>query len=128
LARVKIPSDGQPWDAQLRALFSDARRAMLPVQGIATTLQSRPVAPSGRRLHSASATILNAAGFSAAATRAANIALSTFLLGAVALEQALALEGAATLERRGTVPYFRSRDFGAGLSIIIAGLKYQKVA
>jgi hypothetical protein len=129
LARIKIPSAELVWSVQLRGLFTDARRAMLPVKGIATTLQSRPVAPSGRRLQEAATAILKAAGFTPAASRTANMALSTFLLGAVALEQAIALEPAPT--RRGShaeMPptLFRGRDFTAGLDLIIAGLTYQK--
>jgi AcrR family transcriptional regulator len=127
LAQVKIPSRDLPWDRQLRALFADARRAMLPVKGIAATLQSRPVAPSGRRLQDAATAILRAAGFSSTASRAANMALSTFVLGAVALEQAVAADLAAAARRPHTqVSLFRGRDFTAGLDLIIAGLRYQK--
>jgi hypothetical protein len=58
------------------------------------------------------------------------MALSTFLLGAVALEQAIALD-ATTADRRGAhaqapPTLFRGRDFTAGLDLIIAGLKHQK--
>lgn len=130
LARVKIPSADLAWDAQLKALFTDARRALLPVKGIAATLQSRPVSPSGRALNDAATKILKTAGFGPAASRAANMALSTFLLGAVALEQAIAAEAVAATKRRRapSVSLFRGRDFTAGLDLIIAGLKYQRAA
>jgi AcrR family transcriptional regulator len=131
LAGIRVPPPELPWDAQLRELFVDARRAMLPVRGIATTLQSRPVAPSGRRLRDAATAILRAAGFSPASSRAANMALSTFLLGAVALEQTIAVEvAAATAPRTGGTrrpsSLFRNRDFTAGLDLIIGGLKHQQ--
>jgi TetR/AcrR family tetracycline transcriptional repressor len=125
LGHVKIPDSHLTWDEQLRVLYTNARQAMLPVNGIAAVLQSRPLAPSGWHLNEIATGILQTSGFTPAAARAAKMALSTFLLGAVALEQSLIAdqvrEGSAD-----TPTVFRGRDFTAGLDIIIAGLKYRR--
>jgi hypothetical protein len=98
---------------------------MLPVTGIATVLQSRGISPSARQLDEAANRIIVSAGFGPAAARAGKMALSTFLLGAVAVEQTIAAANPADLPTNST-PVFRSRDFTAGLDIIIAGLKYRR--
>lgn len=124
LSKIEIPPSDEPWDDQLRALFSSARKAMLPVGGIAAVLQSRPLAPSGRRLDKLATGVLTSAGLGRPAARAGTMSLATFLLGSVALEQALA--AARLVDAPGVrLPTFNTRDFTEGLEMILTGLKYR---
>ena len=117
LASVKVPPVTLGWSERLRQLFSRSRAALLPVDGIAGVLQSRPLAGSGRVLDAASLEILNGAGFDHRAARAAHMLLATFLLGTVALEQALTASDPGNPRRAS-----RAADFTAGLDTILTGL------
>lgn len=85
LAGIALPAAG-PWQERLTALYTDARRALLEVDGIAGLLQRRPTPPAGRRLDATARAILRDAGLGRREADAAHGVLYTYLLGAVGLE------------------------------------------
>ena len=115
LDTVQVPTRGG-WERRLTGLYENGRTALLPVSGIATVLQTRPLSDAGRRLDDAARTILRSAGLDARQAAAAQTVLFTHLLGSVSLQHALATMSPALAAAR-------ARHFGYGLRVIISGIK-----
>jgi AcrR family transcriptional regulator len=113
LASIRVPAAAGSWDLQLSALYANGRQAMLPVPGIATVLQTRPLVGAGKALDRVSRRILEDAGLSAARAREANAVLYTYVLGSVALAHSYA-------------PASSDKGFDYGLRAIIAGIREQE--
>lgn len=111
LATIDIPdANSGSWEQRLRQIYIHGRKALLPINGIATVLQSRPLAASGEVLDAASMSILLSAGVSPSSARAAHALLFTHLLGSVIL----AHSGTRSASEE---------TFVYGLDVIIAGLR-----
>jgi AcrR family transcriptional regulator len=116
LDQVEVPTAGT-WQERLTALYTRGREALLPVPGIATLLQTRPLTESGRRLDQAARAILRDAGLDARTAGAAHGVLYTHLLGSVGLQHALAGTPAARSERS------EASRFGYGLRVLVSGIR-----
>ncbi len=116
LADIPVPDAGT-WDARLIELYCAAREVVLTVPGVAGILQTGSGGEAARRLDRLSRSLLTDAGLAKPVADAAHSVLYTYLLGSISLQEARQ----PTEPQRGK--YQVSKQFRAGLDVIIAGIK-----
>jgi AcrR family transcriptional regulator len=122
LRPVRIPSaDNGPWDERLRQLERDARSAMAEYPGLSFT-QGTGVAAEAVRLTQGVLSILEGAGFDAAASSLAFATLFTFMLGQIDVDT-LGLASQALEQVTRQTQLSRDEVFEFGFAAVIAGLK-----
>lgn len=103
LAQIEVPQKGD-WETRLIALYTNARKVLVDVPGIATLLQEHPHTAAATEMDRAARAILGECGLRKRQFEAAHAALYIHLLGSVQLAQS-------------------DWAFGYGLRLILGGLR-----
>ena len=113
LAQIKVPQQGD-WESRLVELYTNARKVLLEVPGIAALLLEHPHTAAATDMDRASRGILGESGLRAKAFEAAHAALYIHLLGSVQLEH---------MRADATASGPNDWAFAYGLRLILAGLR-----
>lgn len=110
LAQIEVPLEGD-WQARLVALYTNARKVLTEVPGIAGLLLEHPHTAAATEMDRASRAILRESGLRADHFEAAHSALYIHLLGSVQLEHIAGNGGPGDFA------------FAYGLRLILTGLR-----
>ncbi|CAM2938641.1 TetR family transcriptional regulator [Mycobacterium intermedium] len=103
LAQIEVPQQGD-WESRLIALYTNARKVLVDVPGIASLLQEHPHTTAATEMDRAARAILRECGLRKRQFEAAHATLYIHLLGSVQLAQS-------------------DWAFGYGLRLILGGLR-----
>jgi TetR/AcrR family tetracycline transcriptional repressor len=116
LSGIAEPGPG-PWHERLVEMYSQARRVLLDVPGIAGVLQTNGDGECARRLDGLSRKLIEQSGLTKAGANASHPVLYTYLLGSVGLEESRPPSVPTPSERQA------ASRFRAGLAVIVSGIR-----
>jgi AcrR family transcriptional regulator len=116
LSGIAEPGPG-PWHERLVEMYSQARRVLLDVPGIAGVLQTNGDGECARRLDGLSRKLIEQSGLTKAVANASHTVLYTYLLGSVGLEESRPPSVPTPSERQA------ASRFRAGLAVIVSGIR-----
>ncbi|MBJ7337463.1 TetR family transcriptional regulator [Mycolicibacterium sp.] len=116
LSTIDEPAPG-PWDERLVALYTQSRRVLLDVPGIAAVLQTNGDGECARRLDGLSRVLIAESGLTKTVANAAHTVLYTYLLGSVSLEESRPQAVPKPTERQA------ASRFRSGLAVIVSGIQ-----
>jgi AcrR family transcriptional regulator len=134
LSEVAVPDPSRgDWKQRIAAVLSDSRRVLLELKGTSDVLSGAgsTTIPQGQRLAAAIGTILDEAGFDQDQTTLAYEIMYTYVVGQLALDEAVPEREGLHLDPLTAVPsgattYDAEDVFSVGLTIILDGLQHHQ--